>query len=159
MSSCRVVSGLFACVLLLGAGSPGAMAGGEPPERGTSPRRIAPPTRIPDPIVASSPPGTAVQVATVPRTVRRAVVADAAQRFKVPESAVVLARVEQVTWPDGALGCPEPGRQYAQVLVSGFRIRIHTGSETLEYHGSVRGRVMFCPASRIRPPSAADPRM
>ena len=84
---------------------------------------------------------------------------DAAQRTRLDASQLRVALAEAVTWPDGALGCPEPGRQYAQVLVSGYRIRITAGSETLEYHGSARGQVMFCPASRIQPPTAADPRM
>jgi hypothetical protein len=84
---------------------------------------------------------------------------DAAQRTRLDTAQLRVALAEAVTWPDGALGCPEPGRQYAQVLVSGYRIRITAGSETLEYHGSVRGQVMFCPASRIQPPTAADPRM
>jgi len=84
---------------------------------------------------------------------------DAAQRTRLDTAQLRVALAETVTWPDGAIGCPEPGRQYAQVLVSGYRIRITAGTETLEYHGSVRGQVMFCPASRIQPPTAADPRM
>jgi hypothetical protein len=83
---------------------------------------------------------------------------DAAQRTRLDASQLRVV-AESVTWPDGALGCPEPGRQYVQVLVSGYRIRISAGSQTLEYHGSHRGRVMFCPASRIQPPTAADPRL
>ena len=82
---------------------------------------------------------------------------DAAQRTRLDTAQLRVALAETVTWPDGAIGCPEPGRQYAQVLVSGYRIRITAGSETLEYHGSVRGQVMFCPASRIQPPTAVDP--
>ena len=98
----RIVSGLLVCaVLCIGAQAPAA-----PEDRPASPRRIAPPTRIPDPIVAETPVGTPVQTAAVPRAVRRAVVLDAARRFKVAESTVVIARAEQVTWPDGALGCP-----------------------------------------------------
>jgi hypothetical protein len=83
---------------------------------------------------------------------------DAAQRTRLDAARLRVALAEAVTWPDGALGCPEPGRQYAQALVSGYRIRIVAGSETLEYHGSQRGQPFFCPASRIQPPAAADPR-
>jgi hypothetical protein len=83
---------------------------------------------------------------------------DAAQRTRLDISQLRLALAEAVTWSDGGLGCPEPGREYAQVLVSGYRIRISAGSETLEYHGSVRGRTIYCPASRIQPPTAVDPR-
>jgi hypothetical protein len=83
---------------------------------------------------------------------------DAAKRTQLDASALRLTLAEAVTWPDGALGCPEPGRQYSQALVSGYRIRISAGAETLEYHSSLRGQPFFCPASRIQPPAAADPR-
>jgi hypothetical protein len=83
---------------------------------------------------------------------------DAANRTQRDASQLRVALAESVTWPDGALGCPEPGRQYAQVLVSGYRIRIAAGAETLEYHGSMRGQPFLCPPSRIQPPAAMDPR-
>jgi hypothetical protein len=83
---------------------------------------------------------------------------DAASRTQRDASLLRVTLVEAVTWPDGALGCPQPGREYAQVLVSGYRIRIAAGTETLEYHGSVRGQPFFCPAVRIQPPTATDPR-
>jgi hypothetical protein len=83
---------------------------------------------------------------------------DAAQRTQLDAARLRVTLAEAVTWPDGALGCPEPGRQYSQVLVSGYRIRIAAGTETLEYHGSLRGQPFFCPAARIQPPATADPR-
>jgi hypothetical protein len=84
---------------------------------------------------------------------------DAAKRTRRDASQLRVTLAEAVTWPDGALGCPEPGREYAQVLVSGYRIRIAAGAETLEYHGSVRGQPFHCPAARIQPPTAMDPRI
>jgi hypothetical protein len=86
------------------------------------------------------------------------VLQDAAQRTRLDASRLRVSLAEAVTWPDSALGCPEPGRQYTQALVPGYRIRIVAGAETLEYHGSLRGQPFFCPASRIQPPAAADPR-
>ena len=84
---------------------------------------------------------------------------DAARRTQLDVAQLRVTLAEAVTWPDGALGCPEPGRQYSQVLVSGFRIRIEAGAQTLEYHGSLRGQPFLCPAARIQPPTAVDPRM
>jgi hypothetical protein len=126
-----------------------AQAGGDPAQRPTSPRRIAAPTQIPDPIV-TAPAGEAVQMAAVPRAVRRAVVADAAQRFKVAENAVALVRAEQVTWPDGALGCPEPGRLYTQALVSGYRVVAKTSAGEMLYHTDAGGNVRTCGARGSR---------
>src|SRR4249920_3518654 len=71
----------------------------------TQPRGISPPNRIPDVIEPTqSSGGDPVTTAAIPREVRRAVVADAAKRFGVAESAVVLARAVQITWSDGSLG-------------------------------------------------------
>ena len=108
-------------------------------------RSIAPPTRIPDPIeTVSAPAGQPISTTAIPREVRRAVVADAAKRFKVAESAVVLTRAEQVTWPDGSLGCPQPGRMYPQMLVEGFRVAAKTAEGELTYHTDTRGNVVNC---------------
>jgi hypothetical protein len=125
----------------------GAVAAGEP---GSSRAGIAPPKRIPDPIaLPAPPPGTRVAIANIPKEVRRAVVADAARRFEVAQSAVVLARAEQVTWSDSSLGCPSPGRQYAQVQVTGFRITVTTASGRMLYHTDSRGSVVAC-ATQLR---------
>jgi hypothetical protein len=119
---------------------------------------IAPPTRIPDPEQAVlAPSGQPVPTANIPREVRRAVVADAAKRFNVAESEVVIARAEQVTWPDGSLGCPEPGRMYTQMLVDGFRVAARTAAGELTYHTDSRGNVVNCASRKAhqRPAEAA----
>jgi hypothetical protein len=38
-----------------------------------------------------------------------------------------------VTWSDGALGCPAPGRFYTQALVPGFRVQLEAGGERFDY--------------------------
>ena len=112
---------------------------------GTRPAGVAPPTRIPDVITdAPAPTGQPVNIASLPRETRRAVVADAARRFEVDASAVVLARAEQVTWPDGSLGCPEPGQFYTQMLVTGYRLTARTSAGELVYHTDSRGNVKSC---------------
>ena len=87
------------------------------------------------------------------------VLQDAARRTQIDAAQLRVTLAEAVTWPDGSLGCPQPGRQYSQVLVSGYRIRIEAGLKTLEYHGSLRGQPFLCPAERIQPPTAMDPRI
>jgi hypothetical protein len=82
---------------------------------------------------------------------------DAAQRTQLDRARLRVALAEAVTWPDGALGCPEPGRQYTQALVSGYRIHIDAGSRLLQYHGSLKGQPFLCPAERVQPPSALGP--
>jgi hypothetical protein len=113
--------------------------------RPTRPTGVAPPTRIPDVVTdAPAPAGQPMNIASLPRETRRAVVADAARRFGVDASAVVLTRAEQVTWPDGSLGCPEPGQYYTQVLVTGYRLTAKTSDGELVYHTDSRGNVKSC---------------
>jgi hypothetical protein len=70
------------------------------------------------------------------------VVADAARRFRVAESGVVLSHAEQVTWNDGSLGCPQPGQLYTQMLVDGYRIVAITNAGRMEYHTDAQGSVV-----------------
>ena len=68
-----------------------------------------------------------------------AAVNDLAERLAVEPGSIVVGVVEEVTWPNAGLGCPEPDMQYAQVMVDGLRIvLIHDGIE-YRYHsgGSV----------------------
>jgi hypothetical protein len=117
-----------------------ACAGERPPVK----TGMAPPTRIPDIAAPAGPAGVLVPSASVPREVRRAVVADTAKRFKVAESAVVLTKTEKVTWSDASLGCPEPGRMYAQMLVEGFRVTAKTDGGSLTYNTDSGGNVVVC---------------
>ena len=104
---------------------------------------IAPPTRIPA-IVSAAPAGDAIAIAAVPRELRRLIVADAARRFGVERTAVVLARAEKMTWSDGSLGCADPGQTYAQVLISGFRVVAKTREGEFVYHTDTHGRLVVC---------------
>ena len=124
----------------------GALAGGEPAAGGASdrPARISPPKRLEVPTTPGGPAGAAINVAAVPRAVRQSVVADAARRFAVAESAVVVVDAEQVTWPDGSLGCPQPGMMYTQALVPGYRLTAKTTEGSLRYHTDARGNVVTC---------------
>lgn len=121
-----------------------AMAG-HAREPGAAPVGIAPPQRIPVPVAQPTPPvGTPIAAASIPKEVRRAVVADAARRFEVAESAVVLVRAEQVTWRDGSLGCPSRGLVYTQAPVPGFRVVATTSAGQMLYHTDSRGNVVTC---------------
>ena len=135
----RIVTSV--CLLL---GTAGAIA---PPAAGGNPalQSIAPPERVPAPLdTTPMTPGTPVSSSVIPIEVRRAVAADAAQRFRVAPGAVVLTRAERVTWPDASLGCPEPGRVYTQVLVPGFRIVAKTTAGELLYHTDSGGSIVNC---------------
>lgn len=64
-------------------------------------------------------------------------VADAAASRGVDADAVEVVVAEEVTWPDGALGCPEDDGMYTQALVDGYRIVVAIEGEEHHYHGAL----------------------
>lgn len=84
-----------------------------------------------------------------------AILADAAAGWGAADPAVLrVAQSEAITWPNGALGCPQPGVQYTQALVPGWRLVVRDGSgqRELVYHASRRGAWLWCPPARATRP-------
>jgi hypothetical protein len=82
---------------------------------------------------------------------------DAARRTAIDRSKLEVISAEHVTWPDGSLGCPEPGVLYTMALVPGYRVRIRAGTEVLDYHASRRGNLVLCPPTRSVDPVPGGP--
>ena len=129
-----------------------APAGGDPVAV-----KMAPPKRLPQ-IPAPLPPTEPVPTASVPREVRRAVVADAARRFNVDENLVVVASARKVTWNDAALGCPVPGMSHTQALVPGYRIVATSAQGAFVYHTDSNGNLAVCDTDLHRQ-ERSDPRV
>jgi hypothetical protein len=53
----------------------------------------------------------------------------------VDRSQIEVVLAQRVTWPDGSIGCPEPGMMYTQALVEGYRIVLAVDGEEVAYHG------------------------
>src|SRR5581483_10578917 len=49
-------------------------------------------------------------------------VADLATRLAIDPNSITVVSAEAVTWPNGALGCAQPGRAYSQIVRPGYRI-------------------------------------
>jgi hypothetical protein len=79
--------------------------------------------------------------------------ADAAQRKGISAKEITVVSAERVTWSDSSMGCPAPGRMYAQVLTAGYRIVLKVGQEELSYHAGSVGKPVLCPADRAQPPT------
>jgi hypothetical protein len=73
-----------------------------------------------------------------------AVVTDAAERAGVPGDEVEVVEARSVEWPDGSLGCPEPGMMYTQVITPGYQIIVAVGDETFDYRLGRRGNFRLC---------------
>ncbi len=53
--------------------------------------------------------------------------------------------VEPVEWSDASLGCPEPGKAYAQVITPGYRIVLEVDEKAYELHTDRSGRaIVIC---------------
>jgi hypothetical protein len=90
------------------------------------------------------------------QSVTEAVLADASKRTGVEVAKLEIVESVAVTWPDGSLGCPEPGMNYTMALVPGYRIRIKAAERVLNYHASARGYWVFCPVGRAVDPVPRD---
>lgn len=69
---------------------------------------------------------------------------DLARRLNVDVQDVALESYEGLDWPDGSLGCPEPGMGYTMALVRGYRITLTAGGETYDYHAAASGYYVLC---------------
>lgn len=81
---------------------------------------------------------------------RLAVAADAG----VEVDQVVVKEAGAVEWASAALGCPEPGMNYATVITPGVLIRLEVDGKAYRYHASSEGEPFPCPDDRAEPPAA-----
>jgi hypothetical protein len=70
---------------------------------------------------------------------------DLATHLGVAETDIELISMEAVTWSDGSLGCPEPGKSYTQALVDGHRIVLGYGERAYVYHSGGDRGPFLCP--------------
>ncbi|MBA3322197.1 MAG: hypothetical protein H0T45_12220 [Pyrinomonadaceae bacterium] len=63
---------------------------------------------------------------------------DLAKRLNVSESEIKESAVEKADFPDMALGAPEAGEMSAQMIMSGWRIRLSAGGKDYEYRADAR---------------------
>jgi len=76
---------------------------------------------------------------------------DLARQLSSEVDQVDLVEVSAVEWSDASLGCPEPGKVYAQVITSGYRIVLKASGENYEYHGDTQQQVVCCEPQQVQP--------
>jgi hypothetical protein len=92
-----------------------------PPPTSTAP----PPVHHPNPLVATA-------------------LGDLVNRISVDPAAIEVVSIEEVTWSDGSLGCPQPDMSYTQALVNGTRIILRVSGVDYEYHSGGRRAPFYC---------------
>jgi hypothetical protein len=119
------------------------------PERSVAPAH--PPERVPSP---SEPPRLTGEV---PVALLVEIVADAAERLGAAIVDVEVMQARAVTWPDGALGCPQPGIVYTQALVPGYWVVVEADERRLDYRVGRQGSFFVCEdATAAVPPGAGS---
>lgn len=57
---------------------------------------------------------------------------------------VVVLDAEAVEWPDSALGCPQPGKMYMQMITSGYRVLLEYDGQRYQVHTDNGRRAVRC---------------
>ncbi|MDQ2935386.1 MAG: hypothetical protein M3R49_10510 [Chloroflexota bacterium] len=76
---------------------------------------------------------------------------DLAAKAAVEVGAIQVIEIKSVTWNDGSLGCPEPGKFYTQALVPGFQVILHANGRDYDYRASERGDFKLCENPPVGP--------
>ncbi|HEU5112976.1 MAG TPA: hypothetical protein VFU96_06620 [Acidimicrobiia bacterium] len=71
---------------------------------------------------------------------------DLARRLRVDPEDLEVVSVEEVTWPDGSLGCPEPGMAYTEALVEGSKVVLGYDERVYVYHAGDDDQPFLCPS-------------
>jgi hypothetical protein len=115
----------------------------------------APPTSGSAPAATIPPAAATSVVGEVPVELLAVVLAHAAGIVGKDASALTVTRAEFVEWPDGSLGCPEPGMLYPQVITPGYRVEVTHPGGTLDFRLTEEGALRVCEAAV--PPDLTTP--
>ena len=104
------------------------------------------------PTLVTVPPSAEPVLGEAPAAIVAAARADLAGRIGSEAArAAVVVRSEAVTWPDGSLGCPQPGRYYEQIEVEGYQVVFELDAARYDYRATVGGNVLACEQGGPRP--------
>lgn len=87
--------------------------------------------------------GSDVSLPEGSREVVERAIGDLASRLGLSERSVGIVSVEARMWSDASLGCPQPGKMYAQVVTPGFQIRLEAQGKVYDYHTGM-GSIVLC---------------
>ncbi len=95
---------------------------------------------------ATTPGGTAL--AGIPDEIKKPfalISTDLQKRTNLPATSFQVAGFTMETFPDSAMGCPDPNLMYTQVLTPGYRIQVIAGGKNYDYRTNLAGtRIILC---------------
>jgi hypothetical protein len=91
-------------------------------------------------------------IGEVPDTMLASMKADLATRLGRSVDAAHVLRAEQVIWPDGSIGCAQPGVLYTQATVVGYLVEFELEAKIYRYHSALNGAPIYCehPGPHVR---------
>lgn len=98
-----------------------------------------------EPLQGALPRGPSALPGMLVRDLMQASKEDLAKQLGVTPTEVSISEVQTAIWPNSALGCPVPGRDYAELEIQGFRISLDYNGQRFHYHTD-QERVIPCPA-------------
>ena len=154
----------LAAALLISAcgnGDDNDPAGPDAPPTTTTPTPVPstdPPTQAPPdgPGELPTDPGTGGEELSTESPEVAEAVADLAEHLGIDPGAVSVLGYTAVTWPDGSIGCPEPGMSYTQALVPGARLLLEAESSEYAYHAGREPDLVRCDNPQQPVPSAVN---
>ena len=127
-----------------------------PPTTGASAVPTASPSAVPTSAPTTMPPTVA---ASQPDATQDAMVAVARARLaaylSVAEDALNVQSAEAKEWPDGAIGCPQAGRMYPQIVTPGYLIVFNSNGTSYEVHTGREDVIILCENKQPTPLNSA----
>ncbi len=91
----------------------------------------------------------------VPNDIMQALQADLLAKVTADSTQVQVTRAEFVQWPDGSLGCPQPGIEYTQAIVPGYWVVLEVEGQSFDYRVTEKGYFQLC--TNKTPPFTVPP--
>ncbi|TNC17558.1 hypothetical protein FHE66_09720 [Georgenia sp. 311] len=135
------VAAVVALVVVLGACGEASPAGPS-----ATPTPTPTPTSLELPTGGATPTSPATDAPGV-----AAAVADLAEHLGVDPAEVVVVSLQDVTWPDGSLGCPQPGMSYTMAQVPGSRLVLAAQGREFSYHAGSEPVFTRCATPTLAP--------
>ncbi|MDJ0753239.1 MAG: hypothetical protein QNJ45_06960 [Ardenticatenaceae bacterium] len=96
-------------------------------------------------------------VGEVPQEILDNLMTDMTTRTEADLNEFTVRRAEQVVFPDGSLGCPEPGQVYTMALVNGYVVEIEVDGEVYDYRITDKGFFKLCESKKRFVPVEGTP--
>jgi hypothetical protein len=107
----------------------------------------APPTLPEDPMPST--PDSPVPADVIAGALVQAAIDDLVERTGADRAAIEVVSVDEVDWPNGSIGCPQPGMSYTQAIVNGTKIVLRYDGFEYDYHQGGSRPVLYCPPGNV----------